>query len=109
MINITSIGTPVAYQNDLSYSQPTYTGPVQWNGNVKKFQVSNGSGWSDINNNIQITTSSDLESVISWAKKKMQEEEEIKQLASKYPPIADLLKDIEESTKKIKMLKVLVE
>ena len=76
MIRTTFNGYPIVYQSDNTYSLPSYTGTVQWNGTMKKFQVSNGSGWTDIDNNIAYNVDSRLYDIIQWAENKMREEKE---------------------------------
>ena len=90
MIKIQSYGTtPGWYQTDTSYNLPSITGAVQWNGNTKNFEVSNGGGWMRIDNIIQIQNSQsyDINVVGAWVMKKMAEEEETKKLRSKYPAL----------------------
>jgi len=90
MIKIQSYGsTPGWYQVDTSYNLPSFTGVVQWNGNAKCFEVSTGGGWQRIDNTVQINNSNayDINVIGAWAHKKMQEEEEMKNLRSKYPAL----------------------
>jgi len=99
MIKIQSYGTTLAwYQIDTSYNQPSITGAVQWNGNTKCFEVSNGSGWMRIDNTVQVQHNSqayDINIIGAWAMKKMQEEEETKKLRSKYPALDEAYNHLE--------------
>jgi len=93
MIKIQSYGTsPNWYQTDTSYNLPSITGAVQWNGANKCFEVSTGGngGWQRIDNTIQIQHNAgayDINVIGHWVMKKMQEEEELKILCSKYPAL----------------------
>jgi len=90
MIKIQSYGsTPSWYQVDTSYNLPSFTGVVQWNGNTKCFEVSTGSSWMRIDNTVQISNNNsyDINVIGAWVMKKMQEEEETKNLRSKYPAL----------------------
>lgn len=89
MIRITTYGYPVFYQQDNSYTLPSNTGAVQWNGTTKRFQVSVGSGWADIDSNIVYQVDDKLMEVIKWAEGKMKMESKIDQLADKYPALKD--------------------
>lgn len=90
MIRTTFNGNPgIIYQLDNTYSLPPHTGAVQWNGNTKKFQVSNGGGWTDIDNNIVFQIDGSLMEIIKWAERKMKEEVRIAQLVDKYPALKD--------------------
>jgi hypothetical protein len=74
MIRINHSGGVPFFQNDTSYNLPSSTGAVQWNGNSKKFQVSSGGGWVDIENSITLNADHDYLMVMRWAKEKMHEE-----------------------------------
>jgi gentisate 1,2-dioxygenase len=107
MINITSYDTPIVYQTGTG-NLPSFSGAVQWNGNSKKFQVSTGYGWQDIDNNVNLSASQDMVKIINWAQEKMREEEEIKKLAQTNPSVASIIGEIEESKKKLKVLTTLI-
>lgn len=95
MIRTSLVGHPVIWQSDNTYSLPSYTGTVQWNGVMKKFQVSNGVGWTDIDNHIQYNVDSKLEEIIKWATAKMQEEKLADELRKKYPALDDAYNHLE--------------
>jgi hypothetical protein len=105
MIKIQSHGSsPGWYQVDTSYNQPNFTGVVQWNGVTKCFEVSTGSAWMRIDNTVQINNSNniyDINVIGAWVHKKMQEEEETKNLRSKYPAL-------DEAYNHLDMIKALV-
>lgn len=79
----------IIYQLDNTYSLPPQTGAVQWNGGIKKFQVSSGSTWHDIDNNIVFQVDGSLTEIIQWAEGKMKEEARITELVNKYPALKD--------------------
>lgn len=90
MIRTTFNSNPgIIYQLDNTYSLPPHTGAVQWNGNIKKFQVSSGSSWYDIDNNITFQVDGRLSEIIKWAEDKIREEARIAQLVDKYPALKD--------------------
>jgi hypothetical protein len=96
MIKIQSYGaSPGWYQTDQSYNLPSITGAVQWNGNTKNFEVSNGSGWMRIDNTVQISNTYDMAMIAQWVTKKMAEEEETKKLRSKYPALDEAYNHLE--------------
>ena len=96
MIKIYSYGlSPSWYQIDQSYNLPSVTGAVQWNGNTKCFEVSNGASWQRIDNTVQISNTYDMHTIALWAMKKMQEEEETKKLRSKYPALDEAYNHLE--------------
>ena len=96
MININFTGySPGFYQSDRSYNQPSITGAVQWNGNNKKFEVSNGSSWIPIDNTIVFHADIDIYKISQWVKGKMEAEEREKELRKKYPALDQAYKDLE--------------
>ena len=96
MIKIQSYGpVPSWYQVDQSYNLPSITGVVQWNGNTKCFEVSNGINWMRIDNNIQVHHNPDLQKIIAWANIKIAEEEEMQNLRSKYPALDEAYNHLE--------------
>ena len=96
MIKIQQYGpTPGWYQTDTSYNQPNITGAVQWNGTTKRLEVTNGIGWLPIDNTIQINNNFDMHTISSWVMKKMNEEEELKKLRSKYPALDEAYNHLE--------------
>jgi len=108
MIKVSHYGTPVIFANDNSYNQPSVSGAVQWNGLMKRLEVSNGTSWVPVDNTVTFTTSGDMEDIISWAKKKMTEERELENLAKSNPIVADLLNQIKDAQHKVDMVKVLI-
>lgn len=108
MIQIqTCAAYPIIYQFDTSCNQPSQTGAVQWNGTSKRFEVSTGAGWMTIDNTIKISHSSDIDEIIKWAHKKMQEEKKLEKLAVDNISIKDLLnskKSIEQQISTITTL-----
>jgi len=94
MIKIQQSSYPLVWQIDNSYSLPSTTGQVRWNGQQKCFEVcDNGNsyngGWVRIDNTIQLSSDPQVQSVLEWAKKKMAEDEKIEQLAKEYPAVKD--------------------
>lgn len=108
MIKTTLNGYPIIYQSDNTYTLPSFTGTVQWNGTLKRFQVSTGSSWIDIDNNVQYNVDSRLYDVIQWAENKMIEEKELKENAVNNPALRDLLNQRTEIDEKIKIVETLI-
>ena len=80
---------------------PSFTGDVRWNGQYKRFEVSDGANWIPIDNTVQITTDTYVAETLQWAKEKMREEQELDKLAKDYPAL-------ENARKQLDMIKVLV-
>ena len=99
MIKIQFTGnTPHMYQVDRSYNLPSFTGAVQWNGQMKCFEVSAGTGWERIDNTIEFQTSQngpDIWAMWNWIEEKKKEEAELKILRGKYPALDEAYKHME--------------
>lgn len=108
MIKLQTYDTPIIYQLDNSYSLPAFTGTVQWNGALKKFQVSTGAGWQDIDNTINYGIDQSVVKIIEWARKKMLEEAELEQLSKSNPALADLVNTLKETQHKIDVVKAII-
>lgn len=107
MIKIQNYGYPVVFQSDNSYSLPSMTGAVQWNGMSKRLEVSNGSAWVAIDNTVTLNTDAMYNDMVQWAKKKMEEEKELEALAQSDPTIKDLYDQIKQKQDQIKMVQLL--
>jgi hypothetical protein len=107
MIKVNVNGYPIVYQYD-TYSLPGHTGAVQWNGGTRRFEVSTGSSWAPIDNNVTLNCDENLTQIIKWAEKKMREEKELEILSKSYPAIQDLMNQIKEKQNQLNMVKTLV-
>jgi hypothetical protein len=108
MIRINHSGGVPFFQNDTSYNLPSSTGAVQWNGNSKKFQVSSGTSWIDIENSINLNADHDYLMIMRWAKEKMHEEQELERLAKENPTLKDLVDQLNYTKEQIKVVTTLL-
>jgi len=108
MIRINHSGGVPFFQNDTSYNLPSSTGAVQWNGMSKKFQVSNGTGWIDIDNSINLNADHDYLMVVRWAREQMHEEKELERLAKENPTLKDLVDQLNYTKEQIKVVTTLL-
>jgi hypothetical protein len=108
MIRINHLGGVPFFQNDTSYNLPSVTGSVQWNGTNKKFQVSNGTGWIDIENSINLNADHDYLMVMQWAREKMHEEKELEGLAKENTTLKDLVDQLNYTKEQIKVVTTLL-
>ncbi len=91
MIKIQSHNYPIVWQIDNSYTLPSVTGQVRWNGATRCFEVCDNSsysgGWMRIDNTVQLSSDPQIQPVLEWAKKKMEEEKKLDKLMSEYPSL----------------------
>jgi hypothetical protein len=84
------------YQMDRSYNLPGTTGAVQWNGTMKRFEVSTGGSWIAIDNTIDLNVSGpDVWEMYNWIQAKKKEEMEMQALRSKYPSLDEAYKHLD--------------
>jgi len=108
MIRINHSGGMPFFQNDTSYNLPSSTGAVQWNGMSKKFQVSSGGSWIDIENSINLNADHDYLMVMRWAREKMHEEQELEKLAKENSTLKDLVDQLNYTKEQIKVVTTLL-
>lgn len=106
-MQVTFSNYPVIYQTN-SYSDPMVTGAVQWNGQSRRLEVSNGTTWVPLNTTMNMQTNPEVVQVLEWAKKKIAEERELEALAKENPAINDLVNQIKEKRSQIDMVKTLI-
>lgn len=83
------------HQIDSSYTLPSITGAVQWNGSSKSLEVSTGHGWIPIDNTVDLSSNIDIGEVVAWAHSKMLEEQKQQELRNKYPALDEAYKNLE--------------
>ena len=73
-------------------------------------EVYDGNSWIIMQSSYpQVELSSDVQSVVSWAKMKMAEEERIRELAAKHPTVADALEAVRQAEEQVKIVAALVD
>lgn len=78
--------------------------------NGTDMQVYDGNGWISIGGAFpSVSINGSAYSAILWAQHKMQEEEKLKELASKHPAVADAMATINEAYDKLKVVVALTE
>jgi hypothetical protein len=93
--NIISTGPFVQVHGGSDYSpyvnmSNASAGMIRWNGNTSNFEVYDGSTWMSMSSTVAtVGLNNDAVSAISWALKKMEEEQKLKQLMEKHPGLQD--------------------
>ena len=73
-------------------------------------EVYDGNSWLIMQSSYpQVELTSDVQSVVSWAKMKMAEEERIRELAAKHPTVADALEAVRQAEEQVKIVAALVD
>ncbi len=90
------------YSKDLlvNQSQHPYNGPtgqVWWDGNTRSFKIVSGPGQSmDLGmDNVNLEFRPEVERILRWAERKMQEEDQLDQLCKKFPNLDEARREFE--------------
>lgn len=88
----------------------TAIGQVRYNGSSQNLEVYDGNSWLIMSSAYPtIELSPDVQSVINWARMKMDEERRIKELAARHPAVADALAAVEQAQEQVRVVAALVD
>lgn len=77
-------------------------GMVRYNANTQNFEVYDGSSWMTMYSTVAtVTLDYDVQTILNWAKQKMQEEQKIAELAQKNPTVADAVAAVKTAEEKL--------
>jgi hypothetical protein len=96
----------LSQSNSKAYFSPgaAGSGMVRYNPNMGRMEVNDGAVWLGLGDDIHLELSSDAISVINWAKNKMAEEAEIKQLAESQPALRAALDNVEQARRELDLI-----
>jgi hypothetical protein len=107
-----------AYINVASYSGSTYVngysgnqgvGNMRYNTSSQKMEVYDGSNWVTLNTgSATVSLTPQAVSILSWAERKMMEEQLLDKQAQEHPAIKDLVDQIKQKQEQIKMVQTLL-
>ncbi len=107
-----------AYINVASYSGSTYVngysgnqgvGNMRYNTSSQKMEVYDGSNWVTLNTgSATVSLTPQAVSILSWAERKMLEEQLLDKQAQEHPAIKDLVDQIKQKQEQIKMVQTLL-
>lgn len=103
-IEVIGGGSPYPYVNMSNSS----AGMVRYNGNTSNFEVYDGYSWCSVSSiSPMISLDKETQSILSWAKKKRDEEISLEERAKTNPALADLISQRNELEEKIKTIDIL--
>ena len=106
---IRSITSMYASKN-YSGSNLKMVGNMMYDFDAQHLKVYDGTNWITLTGgSTAVGLSNEAESLLDWAKTKRNEEERIKQLAAKYPSVADALKTVEQAEQQLRVVTALVQ
>jgi hypothetical protein len=78
-------------------------GMIRWNSNMNCFEVNDGNVWKTLDMGYAtVGLTPEAESLLDWTKEKMQEEQEMKQLAQDHPAVAIALENLNKAEDQLK-------
>ena len=71
-------------------------GMVRYNGNSQNLEIYDGSSWMAMYSSAaNVTLDYDVQTILNWARQKMQEDQRLQELSKKHPGIEDLRQKLE--------------
>jgi hypothetical protein len=83
-------------------------GMVRYNTNVQQLEAFDGNTWIRIANDQSVGLTSDAVDAIHWARDKIIKEQQLKDLASKHPGVADAMQQLQRASEQLEIMVQLV-
>ena len=98
------------FYNSPSTSGNTLIGQVRYNGSNQCMEVYDGNSWLMMQPSYPIIElTSEVQSILQWARLKMADEARIKELAAKHPTVADALQTVAVAEEQVRIVAALVD
>ena len=98
------------FYNTVQSTGNSLIGQVRYNGSSQNFEVFDGNSWIMMAASYPtVELSSEVQSILNWAKIKMVEELRLKQLAESHPSLKDALDALQQAEEKVKIVAALVQ
>lgn len=98
-----------SFYNNTAASGNTLIGQMRYNGSNQTTEVYDGASWMPLTPAYpMIELSGEVQTILNWAKAKMAEEMQLKQLAQRHPSLQDALENLEHAQKQVRIVKALV-
>lgn len=99
-----------AFYNNSTSSNNTLVGQMRYNGSSQNMEVYDGIAWITIASSYPtVELTSEVQSVLQWAREKIAEEARIKELADKHPTVADALEAVKKAEEQVRIVAALVD
>jgi hypothetical protein len=99
-----------SFYNNTAASGNTLIGQMRYNGGNQTTEVYDGACWMPLTPAYpMIELSSEVQTILNWAKIKMVEELRLKQLAESHPSLKDALDALQQAEEKVKIVAALVQ
>lgn len=100
---------PSFYNNSASANN-TLVGQVRYSGSSQCMEVYDGTTWLTMTSaSPTVDLAPHVQAIVEWAQKKMAEEEYRKEMAMKYPAVADALEALKRAEEQVQIVAALVQ
>mgnify|MGYP003334389745 FL=1 len=88
----------------------TSAGLVRYNGNIQNLEIYDGSSWVTMYSSAaNVTLDYDVQTILNWARQKMQEDQRLQELAKSNPTVADAIAAVKSAEEKLQVVAALVD
>jgi len=96
--------------NNVPYISPgsQSAGMVRYNTNMQRLEVYDGNSWLELGGGTSIETSAETNSILTWARQKMEEEQNWREMAERNPTIKDAYEKFKQAEEQLKIVQALV-
>lgn len=96
--------------NNLPYISPgsQSAGMVRYNTSMQRLEVYDGNAWLELGGGVSIETSAETNSILNWARGKMDEEQKLRDLAEKNTAVKDAYEKFKQAEEQLKIVEALV-
>lgn len=93
---------------DLNYISPgAQAGQVRFNTNLMVLEVFDGVTWRNASGHLEVGLSVSGEEVFNWAREKMRQELDYKELAKDHPAVAAAMEAVRKAEEQLKLIAIL--
>lgn len=92
--------TNAPYMNTSALS----TGQIRYNPGMARLEVYDGVSWLEFGGWAEVGLNHDASTILTWAKKKMDHEQTIKELAETHPGVSELVKELTQAQEKLDIM-----
>jgi hypothetical protein len=103
------------FLNVQTYSSAPYinvtelsTGQVRFNPSTRSMEVYDGHNWVNFAGSAQVALSTGAEEILRWAQKKMEQEQNWKDMATKNPAVQDAYEKFKQAEEQLRIVEALV-
>lgn len=97
-----------ATNGDLNYISPgAQAGQVRFNTNMMIMEVFDGVTWRNASGHLEVGLTSSGEEVFNWAREKMRQELDYKELAKDHPAVAAAMEAVRKAEEQLKLIAIL--